>query len=230
MRALFLAAAAFVSQACVIVPPVPAAAVRAGTAQIPVTKRIAVFAPTCKGATQACSSAFVSGMYGRVVSELELDGFTVVPGDELLATARERTTLDAGLNAAGVGATASAPGGESAGAGLLAVAAQASVEKGGAGYRDLTPPQRRELLAQARVDGVLWLTVLVGEDTMTAPWYDVHLFEATGRLAIGEDDVPAWTSRCATPAESAPSLGGIGRSFAQAGDELGSCLIKQALR
>ncbi len=197
---------------------------RRGTATIPATRRIAVFAPRCTGAVQACTREFVSGLYGRITSELELDGFTIVAGDELLATVRERSTMGGALGAGGV--SVSDEHGTSAGA--LSVAASGSVETGGIRYDDLPPAQRRQLLADARVDGVLSLTVLVGEDTMTAPWYAVHAFEATARLSV--DETPAWTSRCANVAESTQSLGGIGRSFSQAADELGRCLVAQVVR
>lgn len=197
---------------------------RRGTAEIPATKRIAVFPPRCKGAVSACTPEFVSALYGRVTSELELDGFTIVPGDELLATARERSTMGAALSAGGV--SVSDERGTSAG--VLSVGAAGSVETGGVRYDDLPPAQRRQLLADARVDGVLSLTVLVGEDTMPSPWYALHAFEATARLAI--DETPAWTSRCAEAAESTQTIGGVGQSFAQAADKLGRCLVAQALR
>lgn len=230
---VFIALACFLPTACITIPKAPPAKARMGSARLPQSKRVVVFTPSCKGVEKACSREFVSSLYGRVVSELEFKGYTIVHADELLATLRERTSVDASLGASGVAGSSSVGshgGSTSISSGILGVGAQGGLNKGGASYSDLTPAQRRDLLAQARVDGTLRMTVLIGDDTNSSFLHDVHLFEVTARLASGEDESPVWTSYCATPAENTKALGGVGRSYAQAGDKLGRCIIAQVER
>lgn len=219
--------------ACITVPKAAAPRVRSGKGELSENSRVVVFPPVCKGADDGCTDEFVSSLQGRVLSELELSGYSVLRGDELLATARSRTSVAGGVSASALGASGSVDrGGRSlgAGAGVFSVAGHGAVEHGGAGYDDVTPLERQQLLKDADVDGTLRLTVMIGDDTEAeTPWYDVHLFEVTARLAVG-DDVAVWTSHCELAAESTASIGGIGRSYAQAGDELGACVVREALR
>jgi len=172
--------------------------------------RAVVFLPRCEGVSGPCDGDFRSTLLGRLTSELELGGYTLLRGEELFASARERTSAGGSVDGAGP-------------FGRFWVEAGGSVQSV-VTYSDLPPAGKRALLEEARADGVIDLRVLVGEDEAPSPLYDLHRFELTARYAVGPDEEIGWVANCAERGENRDVIDGIHVSFIEAADRLARCV------
>ncbi len=199
---------------CVRMPDLPDARFTQGDAPIK-PGRVVMLTPECRGVGGVCTRSFTSTLAGRLSGELELAGYQVVMAEDLFAEARR--IKRAGGNVDGAGPF-----------GTFWVSANGGTETS-LRYNDLPPEGKRALLEEARAQGVLKLSVVVGEDLESSPWYDLHEFELTSTYSIGEGEAFGWAARCYAVGESRDVLGGIGVTYNQAASQLAQCVGKQAL-
>ena len=200
---------------CVGVPKAPDPRVRHAEPRVK-PGRAVVFEPKCRGPSAPCTPAFKSAIVGRLSSELELAGYQMIEGEDLLAEARRREQARGGLEA-------NSPVGD------LDVRA-AGETMTSLTYADLPPARKRALLEEARADGVLVLNIVVSADQESAFWYDVHVIELNARYTTGPDNELGWVARCGVAAENTEALGGPDITYQEAADVLARCVADQILR
>lgn len=174
--------------------------------------RVVLFPPLCTEVDGGCASIDVGGMGGRVAAELELAGYTVVDGAGLVASARSRETAGAELRLFGE-----------------QVASADGIHQSGALFNDLPPAVRRQVLEEARAEGIVRVSVVVSPSDKDYPFYGVRNLAVQARLGLGVDEKPAWAVRCEPIwVTSVQFIGGPGRSYSDGADEGARCLAKQA--
>lgn len=174
--------------------------------------RVVLFPPSCSAQDGGCDDVDVGGVFGILRSELELAGYTVVDGAELVAEARTRETAGADLRLFGA-----------------QVASAGGIHQSGALFADLPPAVRRQVLEEARADGIVRVSLTLSSKDAAYPLYDVRRLEVQGRLGLGVDETPAWAIRCKDIWVTAVQfIGGPDRSYAQGAEEGARCVAQQA--
>lgn len=174
--------------------------------------RVVLFPPVCTGTDGGCDQVDLSGMTGRLQSELELAGYTIVDGASLVASARSRETAGAELRLFGE-----------------QVASAGGIHQAGSLFVDLPPGVRRAVLEEAKADGILRVQVVMSPSEKDYPFYDVRNLAVQARLGTGVDERPAWAVRCEPIwVSNVQFIGGPGRSYAGGVDEGARCLAKEA--
>jgi hypothetical protein len=100
--------------------------------------RVVMFPPVCSEADGGCDTLDMGGVAGRLQSEMELAGYTIVDGATLVAQARQRDSASADLRVFGE-----------------RVALAHGVRQQGALFVDLPPALRRHVLQEAHANAIL---------------------------------------------------------------------------
>lgn len=176
--------------------------------------RVVLFPPVCTGTDGGCDQVDTSGLTGRLQSELELAGYTVVDGATLVASARSRETAGAELRLFGE-----------------QVASAGGVHQAGSLFVDLPPGVRRAVLEEAKADGIVRVQVVMSPLDKDYPFYAVRNLAVQARMGVGVDEKPAWAVRCEPIwVTSVQFIGGPNRSYADGVDEGARCIAREAAR
>lgn len=192
--------------------PAPVADARrfAGTRGPPM--RVVLFPPVCSEQDGGCDDVDASGVAGILRSELEMAGYTVVDGAELVAEARTRDTAASELRLFGE-----------------QVASAGGIHQAGALFADLPPGVRRQVLEEARADGIVRVALMLSSTEKDYPFYAVRRLDVQGRLGLGVDETPAWAIRCKDIwVTGVQFIGGPDRGYSQGAEEGARCVAHEA--
>jgi hypothetical protein len=138
--------------------------------------RAVLLPTTCSSVDRQCEDEHVSGVTGIVRSELEFAGYSLLDAEKLVLDARTREDVDVELSRFGE-----------------RVASVKSRVQAGAIFEDLSPSQRRALLAEAEAQGTVVVSVQIGTEQGTLRMRS-NAVQIRAGLADGGD--LAWVSRC----------------------------------
>jgi hypothetical protein len=175
--------------------------------------RVVLFPPVCRQTDGGCDDVDLGGVFGRLQSELELAGYTVIDGGELVASARSRETAGAELRLLGE-----------------QIVSAGGIHQAGSLFVDLPPAVRAQVLEQAKAEGILRVQLLFSPKDPLYPLYGVRALELQARLGIGVDEKPAWAARCSEIWVTAMQfIGGPDRTYADGIDQAARCVARAAL-
>jgi hypothetical protein len=161
---------------------------RIGPAYSAKPARVLLAPPSCGSLEKPCPKELVDSVSTIVTSELELRGHAVTARTELVPAPRERTeTHDEATRTAKQRS-------------LLFENRYAErttrthVELVGSTYEDLSPAEKRALMAESGAEGVVTVRLILGaKDGLWTPSQEV---EVVVRLGVASADDMAWASRC----------------------------------
>ena len=182
--------------------PEPKSEVQWGSRWTGEPMRVVLLPASCASVSGDCDDASVQGVQGLVASELEFGRYAVADAEKLVASARSRQDVDVELSRFGEQ--------------LVAVRSRAQA---GSVFEDLSPAQRRALLAEARAEGIVSVRVQIGVSNGGTRENDVQV-----RLGLGDGGELAWVARC-----TAPSSWNGSPSLAQSLETAARCALGRAL-
>lgn len=154
----------------------PAAEVRYGQARASGAPRVVLTPAVCSSVEGECTDEYVTGTTGKVASELEFRGYTIIDAETLVLGALERDTISVELREFGT-----------------RIAELRGQAQRGSVFEDLSPALRRELLQEARAEGVLSTRITIGPRNGVGP---VRQNSVQVRLGLGDGGELAWVTRC----------------------------------
>lgn len=164
--------------------------------------RVLLLPATCASPDDVCDEPFTDGLDGKVASELEFGGYSVVAAASLVAEARSRDEAESELTVLGV-----------------KVAQASSKRQVGALFADLSPALQRQLMKEAGAQGVVSARIQVGAKNGLSPTRESTI---TLRLGLDDGTTMGWLARCTVKSSLNPPLS---QSLAYGGD----CAIQGAL-
>lgn len=180
----------------------PKPEVRKGEAWDGKALRVVLLPADCSSPDEVCEDAFVEVLTGKVASELEFAGYSVVEASALVAKARTRDEKEGELAVLGVKLTETK-----------------SKRQVGSLFADLSPAGQRALLEEAGAAGIVSGKISVGAKNGLSPTRESTVLV---RLGLGDGTELGWVSRCTVKSSLNPPLG-------QSLDDGGDCAIQGAL-
>lgn len=180
----------------------PKPEVRKGEAWEGKPTRVLVLPATCSSPDEVCEDAFVDGLTGKVVSELEFAGYSVVQATKLVADRRTRDEAEGELSVLGV-----------------KVAEASSKRQVGSLFEDLSPAAQAALMQEAGAKAILTGRITVGAKNGMSPTRESVVLV---RLGLGDGTELGWVARCTVKSSLNPPL-------AQSLDYGARCAIEGAL-
>lgn len=144
-------------------------------AAAPKSPSVVIFPITCHSADDKCRDEYSDAVTAKVRSELEFAGFRMIDGEKLVRETRTREDASATLTDW-----------------RNRVLAAKSRRQVGAIFEDLPPAARRELLAEARADGLVTGSIRMLPFGTPRNW----TVEVQVRFGLANDDEMVWVSRC----------------------------------